>query len=60
MTEGHVISEHPRVEEMEDAFLTSCKHNQTGPADLAYFRRYVWQLFAILIDRFEQLERTDS
>lgn len=36
------------VDELEDAFLKSCKHNKTKPSDLKYFRQYVWNLFAMM------------
>lgn len=55
------------TDDLEDAFLESCKHNETTPEDLEYFRSYVWNLFAIMslsIDRTKKrlivLEQDDE
>lgn len=36
------------VDELEEAFQMSCKHNNTTPSDLKYFRRYVFNLIVLV------------
>lgn len=48
-----VVNEHEvgtckMTKELEEAFLASCKYNDTTPENIAYFRSYVWNLFAIM------------
>ena len=67
MTDKHVIdreafSEHDMqtckyVQDCEESYEASCKHNNTTPDDFTYFRRYTWNLFALLMLRIEELER---
>lgn len=44
-----------KIEELEEAFLDSCKYNETVPEDLEYFRRYLWNLITILHKQLEKL-----
>lgn len=45
------------VDEFEDAYQASCKHNNTDDKDMRYFRRYVWNALAILS---QQANRTED
>lgn len=47
-TNEHKLGTCKMVDELEDAFLKSCKHNKVKPSDLKYFRQYVWNLFAMM------------
>jgi hypothetical protein len=55
MVKGIIVNEHElgtckMTQDLEESFLESCKHNNTTPDDLEYFRSYVWNLMAMIIN----------
>jgi hypothetical protein len=50
------------VDQCEEAYLASCEHNGTGPDDQVYFRRYVWNMIALITLRLRalRLEHDDT
>lgn len=53
MTKSALISEaelgtDQLCEDFEKSYILSCEHNKTNPDDLEYFREYIWNLFAVL------------
>ncbi len=57
MSDSVRVGEHPRVQSFLKAYAASCEHNDVDPDDIAYFRTYCGQMFCVLIDRLEDLER---
>ena len=45
----HDIGTCNMVDDFEASYLKSCEHNKTTPDDLEYFRRYVWNLLAMIV-----------
>lgn len=48
-----LVEESSKVQELEDSYLESCRHNNTTPEDMKYFRLYVWNLFVIFAEGLE-------
>lgn len=48
-----VIGTDTITKDLEKSFLKSCEYNNTNPDDIAYFRSYVWNLFAMLLLKME-------
>lgn len=44
------------VDTLEEAYVNSCKLNDTTVADFKYFRRYMWTIVGLQIRRIEELE----
>jgi hypothetical protein len=53
----HEIGTCGMVEELEAAFQQSCEGHGVVPEDPTYFRRYVFNLVAMLVQRVQDLER---
>jgi hypothetical protein len=51
LVDEHKIGTCQMTKEFEESFLKSCEHNGTTPDDLEYFRSYIWNLFAMMIQK---------
>lgn len=54
-----IVNEHDlgtckMTDSLEESFLKSCQHNNTTPEDMEYFRRYVWNLIAMITLRMNR------
>lgn len=49
----HKIGTCQITDDLEESFLESCKHNNTTPDDLEYFRSYIWNLFAMIVKKYK-------
>lgn len=49
------VDEDPRVRELEDAYKISAAHNRTVPADMSYFRTYMFNLIVMQGRQLEEL-----
>lgn len=56
MVNEHEIGTCKMTQELEESFLKSCRHNNTTPEDLEYFRSYVWNLFAMLSNKLCEVD----
>ncbi len=55
-----LIDEDERVGQLEAAFKASAEHNGTNEDDPAYFRKYVWVMFAAMSRQNETFANTVS
>jgi hypothetical protein len=52
----HAMGTCTYIQDLEESYQASCKHNETTPDDHEYFRRYVWNVMALVFQRLEALE----
>lgn len=46
------------VDELEDAYKKSCKHNDTDENDLSYMRRYIFSIMSLQLKKIQDIDKS--
>ncbi|MES0340744.1 MAG: hypothetical protein ABUK08_00355 [Candidatus Humimicrobiaceae bacterium] len=45
------------VDDLEEAYKRSCKHNDTDENDLSYLRRYMFSIISLQLLKIQEIEK---